>query len=197
MARIGTRRQGRVWWWRLRRNPLRRRSYLVEAWLLLATGVLALGAAITAGVLIAHAVERDLNGLRAERHKAPAVVTQTVRPAPGVDGMDAGQMWAHVRYTAADGQARTGIARVDSERSKAGSATVVWLDARDRLVREPTTAEEAAFQGAVMGAVAAVSAGTAVIFISCFTRACMDRRRQDQWDTEWALIEPRWGRKTG
>jgi hypothetical protein len=111
--------------------------------------------------------------------------------------MDADQLWAHVRYTAADGTARTGIARVDAGRSTAGSTTVVWLDPRDHLVREPTTPDEADFQGAVMGSVAAVGAGAAVILISCFTRARMDRRRQDQWDTEWALIDPRWGRKTG
>ena len=200
MTRAGRRRQGRVRWWRLRRNPLRRRSYLVEAWLLFATGLLALGGAITAGVVTAHAVQRDLDGMRAERHKVPAVVTRSVKPSPGVDGMDGttgGQVWAHVRYRAADGTTRTGIARVDSARSRGGDATAVWLDRQGNLVREPTTADEAEFQGAVMGAVAAVSAGSAVILVSCFTRVRMDRRRQDQWDTEWALIDPRWGRKTG
>jgi hypothetical protein len=197
MTGIRSRRQGRVRWWRLRRNPLRRRSYLVEAWLLFATGILALGAAIVAGVLTAHAVERDLDSLRAQRHKVPAVVTQDVRPAPGVDGMQGDQVWAHVRYQAANGKTRTGVARVDSARSKAGGRTDVWLDARGNLVREPTTADEAEFQGAVMGAVAAVSAGTAVIFASWFARARMDRRRQEQWDAEWALIDPRWGRRTG
>ncbi|MFI6654941.1 hypothetical protein ACIBL8_05410 [Streptomyces sp. NPDC050523] len=200
MNGIRSRRQGRVRWWRLRRNPLRRRSYLVEAWLLFATGILALGAAIVSGVLTAHAVQRDLDGLRAERHQVPAVVTEDVRPAPGVDGMDGmdgNQVWAHVRYKAADGTTRKGVARVDSARSKSGSTTEVWLDARGNLVREPTTPGEAEFQGAVMGAVAAVSAGAAVILISWYTRGRLDRRRREQWDTEWAVIDPKWGRKTG
>ncbi|MFJ9535935.1 hypothetical protein ACIRPX_01555 [Streptomyces sp. NPDC101225] len=197
MPRAGSGRRGRVRWWRLRRNPLRRRSYLVEAWLLFATGLLALGGAIAAGVLTAHAVQRDLDGVRAGRHQVPAVVTQGVRPAPAVDGMDGGGVWAHVRYTAADGTTRTGLARVDSARSRTGSTTAVWLDARGNLVREPATAGEAEFQGAVTGAVAAVAAGAAVIMISWCARARMDRRRQEQWDMEWALIDPRWGRRTG
>lgn len=197
MTRNRSRRQGRVRWWRLRRNPLRRRSYLVEAWLLLATGILALGGAIVAGVLTAHAVERDLDGLRAERHAVAAVVTQDARRTPGTEATDSDRVWAQVRWKAADGATRTGTTRVDSADSEAGSTARVWLDAGGNLVPEPATADEAEFQGAVMGAVAALSAGTAVILAGCFARARLDRRRQDQWDTEWAVIDPRWGRRTG
>ncbi|MGK3938299.1 hypothetical protein RKD19_001045 [Streptomyces canus] len=196
MNKATSRRQGRVRWWRLRRNPLRRRSYLVEAWLRSVTGILAVTFAIVMGVLAAHAVEGDLDGLRAERHAVPAVLTTDAKDTVGVEGTDADRAWAHVRWTAADGTPRTGVARVDST-SRAGSTTRVWLDAEGRLVPEPATAGEAEFQGAVLGAAAAVGTGAAVLLLGGLACARLDRRRQDQWDTEWALIDPRWGRKTG
>jgi hypothetical protein len=193
---IMSRRQGRVWWWRLRRNPLRRHSYRVEAWLRLAAGILAVIAAIVAGVLTAHAVERDLDGLRAERHAVTAVVTEDANRTIGVEGADADRAWAHVRWTAADGTTRTGVARVDSA-SKAGSTTLVWLDAKGRLVPEPATAGEAELQGAVLGLAAGMGAGAAVVLLGGLACARLDRRRQEQWDMEWTLIGPQWGRKTG
>ncbi|MET7690352.1 hypothetical protein ABZT06_20615 [Streptomyces sp. NPDC005483] len=196
MIRIRRRRQGQVRWWRLRRNPLRRRSYLVEAWLRLATGILAVTAAIVAGVLTAHAVEGDLDGLRAERHAVPAVVTEDAKRNISVEGTDSDRAWAHVRWKAADGTPRTGVARVDTA-SRIGSTTLVWLDAKGRLVPEPATVDEAELQGAVLGAAAAVSAGASVILLGCLACAGLDRRRQEQWDMEWTLIGPQWGRKTG
>jgi hypothetical protein len=197
MTMKGTRRrrQGRVWWWRLRRNPLRRRSYLVEAWLLVATWILAVAAAFGAGVLTAHAVEHDLDALRAERHAVKAVTTEDAHRATGAEGTGADKAWAHVRWAAADGATRTGVARVDSA-TKAGGTTRVWLDAKGNLVPEPATADEARLQGAVLGSATALGAGVAVILLGGLTRARLDRRRQDQWDMEWALIDPQ-GRKTG
>ncbi|WP_329272221.1 hypothetical protein [Streptomyces pseudovenezuelae] len=191
-----SRRQGRTCGWRLRRNPLRRPSYLVEAWLRLATGILAMTVAIVTGVLTARAVEGTLDGLRGERHAVSAVVTTDARTTVGVEGTDADRAWAHVRWTAPDGTNRTGVARVDSA-SRAGSTTRVWLDAKGRLVPEPATAGEAQLQGAVLGTAAAVGAGTAVVLLGCLACARLDRRRQEQWDVEWALIAPQWGRKTG
>ncbi|MEU6144512.1 hypothetical protein ABZ848_29690 [Streptomyces sp. NPDC047081] len=189
--------RGRVRWWRIRRNPLRRRSYLVEAWLLAATGILAVAAAVAAGVLTAVAVERNLDGLRAVRHPVPAVLTEDAeRVTSGSDGTDDGHAWATVRWTAADGTTRTGITRVDAG-SKAGSATRVWLDAKGRLVPEPASADEAELEGSVLGTAAAVSAGVSVILVGCWAYARLERRRLDQWDTEWALIGPQWGRRTG
>lgn len=185
-----------MWWWRLRRNPLRRRSYLVEVWLLPATGMLAMGAGVMAGVLTAHAVERDLDGLRAERHAVSAVVTEDANRSTGGEGTGGDLAWAAVRWTAADGTPRTGVARVASG-SRAGSATRVWLDEKGRLVSEPATADEAELQGAVLGATAAVGAGAAVVLAGCLTCARLERRRCEQWDTEWALTGPQWGRRAG
>jgi hypothetical protein len=72
----------------------------------------------------------------------------------------------------------------------------VWLDAKGNLVPEPATADEAEFQGAVLGSASALAAGVAVILLGGLARARLDLRRQDQWDIEWALIDPQ-GRRTG
>jgi len=187
----------RVRWWRLRHNPLRRRSYLVEAWLLLAAWTLAAVAAVGTGVWTAHAVERSIEGLRAQRHSVRAVLTKDAERTVGTaDGTDNDRAWATVRWTAADGTKHTGITRVDTG-SKAGSTTRVWLDAEGRLVPAPATADQARVQGAVLGGVAAVGTGSAVLLVGWGVCGRLERRRLDQWDAEWARVGPQWGHKTG
>ncbi|WP_406164726.1 hypothetical protein [Streptomyces sp. NBC_00996] len=125
-----------------------------------------------------------------------AVVTEDANRIIGVEGADGDRARTTVRWTAADGTARTGVARVDSA-NKAGSSTRVRLDERGRIVPEPATADEAELQSAVLGTAATVSASTAMILVGCLTCARLDRRRQEQRDTEWALTDSQWGRKAG
>jgi hypothetical protein len=184
-------------WWRFRRNPLRRRSDLIEGWLLLFTWLLAVVVAVVAGVLTAGAVEDDVNRLRAQRHAVTAVLTEDAERSPSAtEGTDMDQAWATVRWTGRDGKVRTGVARVEAD-GKTGSGTEVWLDERERLVPEPATAEQAELQGTVLGMAAAVGAGALVAFAGWGGCARLGRRRLAQWDKEWADIDPRKGWKTG
>nr|WSY51036.1 hypothetical protein OG999_13550 [Streptomyces sp. NBC_00886] len=181
--------------WRLRPNPLRRRSYLVEAWLLLAAWTLAAVAAVGAGAWTALAVERHVDALRAERHPVPAVLVEDAERTVGTsDGSDSYR--ATVRWTAADGTKRTGLARADAN-SKAGSTTQVWLDAQGRLVPTPATAGQARLEGAVLAVWTAVGAGGAVLLVGRGVSGWLERRRLEQWDAEWARVGPQWGHKTG
>lgn len=184
-----------VRWWRLRHNPLRRRSYLVEAWLLIAAWTLAVVAAVGTGAWTALAVERHVDALRAERHPVSAVLVEdAVRTVGTSDGSDSYR--ATVRWTAADGTSRTGLAHVDLS-GKAGSTTRVWLDARGRLVPTPVTAAQARLEGVVLAAWTAMGAGGAVLLIGRGVSARLERRRLEQWEAEWARVGPRWGHKTG
>jgi hypothetical protein len=181
--------------WRLRHNPLEPRSYVVEAWLLLATWTLAVVAAVAVGVPTARAVERGLDDLRAQRHVVSAVLTEDAeRTTAAADGTDGGRAWATVRWTRTDGTTRTGMTRVDAA-SRAGDVPSVWLDAKGRLVPEPPNPGQVELQGAVLDAVAAVSACTAVAPVGWGARARLDRQRLEQWGKEWSLIGPQWGRK--
>ena len=184
-----------VRWWRLRPNPLRRRSYLVEAWLLVAAWMLAVVAAVSTGAWTALAVERHVDALRAERHPVPAVLVEDAERTVGTsDGSDSYR--ATVRWTAANGTSRTGLAHVDSS-SKAGSTTHVWLDARGRLVPTPVTPAQARLEGVVLAAWTAVGAGGTVLLVSRGVSGWLERRRLEEWDAEWARVGPRWGHKTG
>ncbi|MGQ4437116.1 Rv1733c family protein [Streptomyces sp. SAS_260] len=195
MASSGRGKPAKVRWWRLRPNPLRRRSYLVEAWLLIAAWTLAVVAAVGTGAWTALAVDRHVDALRAERHPVSAVLVEdAVRTVGTSDGGDSYR--AVVRWTAPDGTSRTGLAHVDS-RSRAGSTTHVWLDARGRLVPTPMTADQARLEGVVLAVWTAVSAGGVVLLMGRGVSGWLERRRLEQWDVEWARVGPRWGHRTG
>ncbi|MFF7451565.1 MULTISPECIES: hypothetical protein [unclassified Streptomyces] len=180
---------------RFRRSPIRHASYLVEAWLLLVTWTLVMAAAVVTGVVAAPAAERDINGPRAQRHTVSAVLSENAEQ-PVFEGGGGDRAWATVRWTGKDGQAHQGVGRVDPG-SRAGSRAQVWLDTEDRLVPDPSTAEQAEFHGAVLGTVAALLAGAAVVLTGWGARAWLERRRLAAWDKEWAGIGPQWARGTG
>ncbi|MGC9543512.1 Rv1733c family protein [Streptomyces sp. UG1] len=183
--------------WRLRRNPLRRRSYLTEAWLILLAWTSAVLVAVVTGVLTAHAVERDMNGLRAQRHPVTAVLTEDAETSTSAtEGADSARVWAKVRWAAADGTSGTGLARVEPGR-KAGETTRVWLNDKGRLVPAPPTRDQAELQGAVLGTAAAVGVGALPVLAGWAAIAHLERQRLRQWETEWAEVGPRWRRKAG
>ncbi|MFF5497400.1 hypothetical protein [Streptomyces aquilus] len=184
----------RVWLWRWRRNPLRRRSDVVEAWLLLTLWFLALVAGAVVGMVTAHAVEQSLDDRRAQRHPVSAVLTQDAAATAATASGD--YAWAKVRWTAADGSPRTGLARVEPG-IKAGSVARIWLDQRGNLATAPVSGEEAELQGVVLGAAAGVCASVLVLPVGWVLHERLDRRRMAQWDSEWASVGPRWGHKTG
>ncbi|NUO41517.1 MAG: hypothetical protein HOV82_05705 [Streptomyces sp.] len=186
----------KVWLWRWRTNPLRRRTDIVEAWLLLALCCLAVAAGAVAGMVTAHAVEQSLDDRRAQRHAVPAVLVQDATGTVSSTTSSGEYAWAKVRWTAADGKSRTGLARVEPG-IKAGSTAKVWLDRQGNLVPPPVSSEEAELQGVVLGAAAAVCVCVLVLPLGWPLHGRLDRRRMAQWDTEWAQVGPRWGHKTG
>lgn len=67
---------GQVRLWRWRRNPLRRRSDVVEAWVIVVGWVFALVCGLLVGLVAADAVERDTEGQREERRQVSAVLVE-------------------------------------------------------------------------------------------------------------------------
>ncbi|OIJ93789.1 hypothetical protein BIV25_24040 [Streptomyces sp. MUSC 14] len=185
----------KVWLWRWRRNPLKRRADVVEAWVVLGTWLLTAVAGVLAGLAAAGAVEHGLARERAERQP---VVARVVRPA-GQTSSRHGQaaaearVWAEVRWTVADGTAHTGQVRVELG-SKAGTQVTVWTDPRGRLVGRPTSASEAALRGTLIGGLVGLSAAAVPFVGGLALRGRLERRRMDAWDTEWARLGPQWGR---
>lgn len=186
----------RVWFWRWRRNPLRRRSDVIEAWLLLTTLVLGLVLGGFGALAAAGAVDDSLAERRASSHEVQAVLTEDAAralPAPAPESGDT-RVWTKVRWTAPDGTERTGRARADAD-AGAGSAVTVWTDREGRLVSEPPGGAEARFQTLMAGATVAATAGGMALLAGWVLRTRLLRRRAAEWETEWRLVEPAWRKR--
>ncbi len=183
-------------WWRWRDNPLCRRSDVAEAWLLIATAVLALVLSGFAGLAAAGAVGASLDDRRARTSTVPAVLVENARdaaPAPVSENGDGG-VWAEVRWTASDGSRHTGRAEVPADGEK-GDQVTVHTDGDGRLVSAPPEGAEAHFQIVMSGiTVFFVTAGM-VLLCGWIARARLRLRRLDLWEAEWRQVEPSWRRR--
>jgi hypothetical protein len=187
----------KVWLWRWRRNPLRRRVDAVEAWVVLGAWLVTLAAGVLAGLTATGAVEDGLARERAEWREVVALVTDKV-PGTASDhsARTSGEkVWGKVRWTAPDGTRHTGQVRV-APGSAAGTAVTVWTDPHGHLVTRPPTPSQARLRSALIGALVGLS--TAAVPFAAGRVLCgrLERRRMSQWDEEWARFGPRWGRKT-
>ncbi|MDT0545024.1 Rv1733c family protein [Streptomyces lonegramiae] len=183
--------------WRWRRNPLKRRSDVVEAWVALVAGLVMAVGGTTAGMVTSAAVERPLLAERAQHHPVPARLLENAPAvAQAADGGKFGRVPATVRWRAPDGSVHTGVARVREGRP-AGSRTVVWTDARGRLVSEPLTQREAETRAALTGATAATGVCLVTLAGRRTVRWRLDRHRAAEWERAWAEVEPRWSSRGG
>ncbi|MFD7702045.1 hypothetical protein [Streptomyces caelestis] len=195
MARTQGARPRRVRLWRWRRNPLRRRSDLIEAWLVLAVLVLALLLGAFSGLTAAAAVDGSLAERRERTTPVPAVLTEDAAGlSASVTENGDGGVWAKVRWTASDGTDRTGRAEVDPG-SPAGTEVTVWTDPAGRLVSAPPEGAEARFQTVMAGATVAVAVGGLVLFGGWLARARLRLRRLAEWEDEWRRVEPSWRKR--
>ncbi|MFI2204882.1 hypothetical protein ACH47Z_29680 [Streptomyces sp. NPDC020192] len=184
----------KVWLWRWRRNPLRRRADVIEAWVVLGAWLLTALAGVFAGLAAAGSVEDGLARERADRHPVVARVVEPVRAAPpGHSNTVVGEpVWATVRWTAADGAVHTGQVRVEPG-SAAGTPVTVWTDAQGRVADRPTAASEAVLRGSLIGTLVGLSAAAVPFAGGLALRGRLERRRMEAWDTEWARLGPQWG----
>ncbi|WP_037890862.1 Rv1733c family protein [Streptomyces viridochromogenes] len=184
----------KVWLWRWRRNPLKRRADAVEAWALLAAWVLTVLTGVLAGLTTAGTVEHSMARERVEWRPVVALLTER---APGTadsrSGTASGEhVWAKVRWYAPDGSPHTGQARVRPG-SGVGTPVTVWTDAQGRLVTRPATESEARSRAALVGGLAGVCAGFVPFVAGRAVRRRLESRRIDQWGHEWARVGPLWG----
>ncbi|MFH8974716.1 hypothetical protein [Streptomyces sp. NPDC017890] len=181
---------------RLRRNPLRRRSDVVEAWtapavaVLLFVGAPLLGAAAAwwgHGQAQAVAAEQ-----RAERHRVRAAVTgRTPDTLPSVQAGGQHSYRATVRWSTPDGGERSITARVPAG-TRHGDTVDVWLDTRGRSVPPPADDSAVRQRSVAVGACTTIGAALTVLLAHCGVRKVALRRRMAEWDRDWALTEPQW-----
>ncbi|MFE1794876.1 hypothetical protein ACFW9L_01775 [Streptomyces sp. NPDC059517] len=188
----------RRWRWRWRRNPLRRHTDAVEAWIVLVAWALATIGGAVAGAVSAQATETALMRSRAERREVSAVLLETA-PADLVDmttGDICSRVRAQVRWTDSDGVVRTDGASVRAG-TKSGATVPVWTDGHGRLVPEPMGPGEARARAILTGAGATVFGGLVILAAGRVVRLGIEHRATERWGEEWARVGPRWGRRTG
>ncbi|MFF1449154.1 hypothetical protein ACFVYF_13510 [Streptomyces sp. NPDC058274] len=186
----------KVWLWRWRRNPLRRPVDALEAWVVLVAWTLTVLCGVLAGLAAAQSVDNGLARERAEWHPIQALLSEDASRSPGPAASGAGQVWAPVRWTATDGSAHAGQARVKPG-SAAGTPVTVWTDAAGRLVTKPATESQARLRASLVGFLVGVSAASIPFVGGRLVRGRLERRRMAHWDEEWQRFGPRWGSTTG
>ncbi|WP_333778263.1 Rv1733c family protein [Streptomyces sp. IBSBF 3136] len=187
----------RVRLWRWRRNPLRRHSDVVEAWIVLVTWILAVLAGVLAGQAAAGSMDAAFSARRAQVHTVSAVLTDGAARTPtSGSGYDDGRVWAPVRWTSGNGAVHTGRAKVFPG-APAGSTVTVWANGGGRLVSAPATPAEAMLQTVLAGVLVAQAAGTVVWVGGRLVRARLVRRRMTEWGEEWKRVGPEWRNLSG
>lgn len=183
-------------WWRWRRNPLRRRCDVFEAWTALVLGAAFLfgvpAAAFAAGEAAYGAAHSTAVAQRASSRPVDAVVVRGT-PLPPADGGSRGKERATVRWTDSDGATHTGIAKVSSATS-AGQHTRIWLDTRGLVVDEPLDDSEVWLSALSWAVIATLGAVGTLLTLRYVVRRCAERHRLAEWELAWARTEPEWRR---
>lgn len=191
-------RRAKVLGWRWRRNPLRRRSDVVEAWIVLAAWTAATAGAVAVGTVGAQAAQRVVNEDRAGRRPVSAVVVKTV-PGSGRDvvtGVRYDRVLATVRWSDGKGTVRTGTVDVKAT-AKPGSGVQAWTDGHGRLVPAPVNAGEAATRVVLAGTGVGLATGLTVLGGGRLVRLRVQRRATERWGAEWDRVGREWGHRTG
>ncbi|ALO98425.1 hypothetical protein SHL15_7417 [Streptomyces hygroscopicus subsp. limoneus] len=182
---------------RLRRNPLCRRTDLVQAWIGLGLLLAALAATPAAMVLAGDAAHRHYartaRHQAATRHHTTAILLQDARrhPEPGSAEARKTRYPAEVRFTDAHGRTRTATAEVQPALTK-GSAVRVWVGADGTITDPPLSPGE--IRSRAMGSAIIAALGVHATAAAAHAAACrvIQRRNLAAWDTAWARTAPRW-----
>ncbi|MFI6559445.1 hypothetical protein [Streptomyces sp. NPDC050534] len=194
-------RRAKVFGWRWRSNALRRRSDVLEAWIVLAAWAVAAVASVVAGIVGARAAQHTVDEDRTGRRPVTAVLVKTV-PGSGRDvvtGIRYDRVVATVRWSdVRDGRAttRTGVMNVKPT-ARPGSTVQAWTNAHGRLVAPPVSAAEAATRVVLAGTGVALVAGVTVLACGGLVRLRVQRRATEKWGVEWDQVGRHWGHTTG
>ncbi|PZH00583.1 hypothetical protein C1I97_23160 [Streptomyces sp. NTH33] len=187
----------RVKLWRLRRNPLRRPTDLLQAWVGLGLLLAVLAAVPAAMFLVGDAAFRHY--VRTAEHQeqtrwqttAVLVHDSPRHPEPGSEEAKTARYPVQVRFTDPGGRTRTARADVHPGLS-AGSSVDVWADTDGRITEPPMTDDQIRSRSmgwAIIAALTVCAAGAAAYGT---TALALRRRNLSAWAAAWSRTAPRW-----
>ncbi|MFI8419849.1 hypothetical protein [Streptomyces sp. NPDC085479] len=190
--------------WRWRRNPLRRTTDLVEAWVALTAVVVLCVAVPLAGWAAGSSAQASLQrAVHAQQQGRIETTARVLRPAPtppgatGSGGQTAEQRFRRAvvaRWTAPDGTSRTGTVTTSRASATPGDTFPLWTDRDGRAVPAPLARDTARAHAFVAGLTAAVLAGLGVELVRRLVMRRLTFRRYARLDRAWASVGPDWGR---
>ncbi|WP_033039510.1 Rv1733c family protein [Streptomyces monomycini] len=188
--------------WRWRRNPLRRTTDLLEAWVALAAIlVIVLGggfAGLAAGSAAHEALQRSVRIQAQQRHQVWATPDRAAaRPSAATDPEAAAGRETHRRvdahWTAPDGSEHSGPVAAPGA-VRAGERFRIWTDAQGRVVTRPLDASTARAHAVLAGLGAAALVGAVTVGGRQLVTRRMLNTRHRRWEREWERVGQDWGR---
>ncbi|MFF7206178.1 hypothetical protein [Streptomyces sp. NPDC008141] len=191
----------RVLLWRWRRNPLRRRTDLLQAWIALSLFLATLAATPAATVLAKETAHRHYQ--QAARHQAgtrhatPAVLVDDAprHPEPGSDEAKHALYPVTVRFTDPRGHTRTAESDVRPG-LPADSAIRVWVSDEGKITDPPLTPQQIHSRTMGCALLAAMTVPLAGAALYGYASRRLERRNLAAWDKDWIHTAPLWTSST-
>ncbi|MFJ4868288.1 hypothetical protein [Streptomyces sp. NPDC088757] len=190
--------------WRWRRNPLRRTTDLVEAWIALVAVVLLCVAAPLVGLRTGTSADETLRrAVRAQQEQRTPTTARVVRSADapasgprtaGSGGEERLRRSVVARWTAPDGSSRTGTVTTARRHSAPGDTFSLWTDRTGRPVAPPLRPDAARAHAITAGLTAALLTGLLVETVRRLALRRLVLLRYARLDRAWAATGPDWGR---
>jgi hypothetical protein len=181
--------------WRPDRNPLRRKSDLVET---AVVGVLVAAfcvgapfAARAAGNWTYTASLREQQAESAAWHQVRATVVQTIPVLSGYASAPGITPEVKARWRAPDGQVRTGLLYVIGG-ARAGSTFTVWTNRVGQLTNPPLQESQIATRADLDETLAVAVLAIVLLAIGGLAHKAVDRYRLAAWGADWLATGPRW-----
>jgi hypothetical protein len=176
-------------------NLLRRRSDRIQAIVVAVAVITFLVGAPLLGLLAGHwagsaafRVERDQ---QATWRQVPAVLLAKAGPAMGTGYGGISVASVRARWTAPDGQVRSGEVAAPPG-TAAGRTVRVWVDRTGELTGPPLREDQVTGQAVLAAVTAPLTLGAILLCTATLIIQALDRRRMNAWDADWQATEPRW-----
>lgn len=178
----------------LDRNPMRRRSDLVEAWTRVCTMIVLLVVTPLLTWLVGWETYRD--GVtkereeRAVRHRAEAVLLQDAKEVADAAGITPTVLVA-ASWRLPDGTERTGwvSAKVGTTRD---TKVPIWINNDGLPTTPPRQHDETVAQTVATTILVPVVAALLALAAQLTVHTVLERRRLRQWQSGWLRVEPLW-----